>query len=181
MFIKIVNLPQMKVISFHSWGEFIGDPESKTHQKIDEWSRKRGISIDPSKHQIFGFNNPVPQVNEKGEQYASKEKPYGYEIWITLPKDYQMEENQDVKMITTGLYAVISVKGVKNIGLGWKSLFDWISNNKKYNFHPKWKGLPKYNENIEYGVTGLENHTNYPEIQEEKILLDLYAPIIEKK
>ena len=181
MIIKIVKLPSLKIISFHSWGEFIGDPEIKTFQKLEEWVKKNNISIDPLKHQIYGFNNPVPQVNERGEQSASKENPYGYEVWLTLPEDFKVEGNLKVKNIKAGLYVVVSVRGVNNIGNGWKTLLDWISNNEKYDFHPKWKGLPKYNENVEYGVTGLENHTNYPEIEEEKIRLDLYAPIIEKE
>ena len=181
MFVKIVKLPQMKVISFHSWGEFIGDPEIKSLQKLGEWLRKSDLSIDQLKHQIFGFDNPVPQVNKEGEQYASKEKPYGYEVWITIPEDYKIEDDLKVKIVKAGLYAVISVN-VMNIGIGWKSLFDWISTNEKFDFHPKWKGLTKYYDKdvIEHGIIGLENHVNYPENDVEKMLLDIYAPIVKK-
>lgn len=173
----------MKVISFHSWGEFIGDPETKTFEKLGEWIKKIDISIDPLKHQLFGFDNPVPQVDEKGEQFASKEKPYGYEVWITIPDDFKIEGDLKIKMIKGGLYAVISIKSVMNIGIGWKSLFDWINNSDKYDFHPKWKGLPKFYDNdvIEHGIIGLEHHVNYPENEIEKMLLDIYAPINEKK
>lgn len=173
----------MKVISFHSWGEFVGDPEIKTFKKLEEWIKKSGIVIDPMKHQIFGFDNPVPQVNEKGEQYASKENPYGYEVWITIPEDFKVDEDLNLKKVEQGLYAVISVKSAMNIGFGWKFLFDWISNSEKYDFHPKWKGLTKYYDKkiVDNGIIGLENLLNYPEIDEENILLDIYAPIIEKK
>ncbi len=172
----------MKVISFHSLGEFIGDPEIKTIQKLKEWIMKDNISIDPLKHQVFGFDNPVPRVNERGEQFASKEKPYGYEVWITIPHDYEVKGDLKVKNVETGLYAVLSVKGAENIGYGWKSLFDWINNSDEYDFHPKWKGLTKYydKEIIEHGIIGLEHHINYPENKVDTIFLDIYAPIIEK-
>lgn len=172
----------MRVISFHSFGEFIGDPEIKTLQKVEEWLKKSVISIDPSKHQIFGFDNPVPQVDEKGEQFASKEKPYGYEVWITIPEDYEINGDQKIKMVGAGLYAVVSIKSAMNIGYGWKILFDWISSNNKYDAHPRWKGLIKYynEEVIEHGIIGLEHFINYPENEIEKMLLDIYGPIVEK-
>ncbi len=173
----------MKVVSFHSWGEFIGDPEIKTLQKLEEWIIKRSLSIDPSRHQIFGFDNPVPQGNEKGEQFASKENPYGYEVWITIPEDYKIEEDLKIKKVESGLYAVVSVKSVMDIGYGWKNIFDWIKNCEKYDFHPKWKGITKYyeKETIEHGKIGLEHHINYPEKEIDKMLMEIYAPIIEKK
>jgi len=182
MFVKIVKLPDMKVVSFHSWGEFIGDPEIKALQMLEEWIKDNDLSIDPSKHQIFGFDNPVPQVNEKGEQYASKEQPYGYEVWITITEDYKIEGDPKIKKVGGGFYATISIKSAMNISQGWKYLFDWIKNNEKYNFHPKWKGLTKYYDKdvIEHGIIGLENHVNYPENDVEKMLLDIYAPIVKK-
>lgn len=141
------------------------------------------LSIDPSKHQVFGFNNPVPQANEKGEQYASKDNPYGYEVWITITEDYKIKGDLKIKKVGAGLYAVISIKSVMDIGYGWKSVFDWISNSENYDFHPKWKGLTKYydKEIIEHGIIGLEHHFNYPENEVDKMLLEIYAPIIEKE
>jgi len=182
MFVKIVKLPQMKVISFHSWGEFVGDPEIKTLQKVEEWIKKSDISIDPTTHQIFGFDNPVPQVDEKGEQFASKEKPYGYEVWMTIPEDYKNKGAQTIKKVEAGLYAVVSIKSAMNIGYGWKSLFDWVNTNDKYDSHPKWKGLIRYydKENVEHGIIGLEHFINYPENEINKMLVDIYFPIIEK-
>ena len=172
----------MRVISFHSWGEFIGDPEIKTYQKIEEWIKKSGISIDPLNHQLFGFNNPNPKFNERGEQIASKEDPYGYEIWITIPEDFKVEGNLNIKSVEAGLYTVLSVKGANNIGNGWQALLYWISINEFCDLHPKCKGLPKHydNDKVEHGFTGLECHINYPENDEEKLLLDLYAPVVEK-
>lgn len=173
----------MKVVSFHSWGDSVGDPEIKTLQKLAEWVEKSDLSINPLKHQVFGFDNPVPQVNEKGEQYASKEKPYGYEIWITVPDDYEIKGKLKIKKVEAGVYAVISIKNVMNIGLAWKNLFDWITNNENYNFHPKWKGLTKYfdKELIKHDIIGLEHFVNYPENNVENMLMDIYAPIIEKR
>ncbi|TKJ19575.1 MAG: hypothetical protein CEE43_14795 [Promethearchaeota archaeon Loki_b32] len=180
MFVKLVKLPQMRVISFHSWGEFIGDPEIKSHQKLEELIKKSGISIDPLEHQILGFNNPLPKFNEKGEQIASKKKPYGYEIWITIPEDFKAKGI--LKNVESGSYAVVSVKGANNIGSGWQALLEWISNNDKYSLHPKCKGLLNFydKDKFEHGITGLELHVNYPEIGEEKLHLDLYAPINKK-
>ena len=182
MIIKIVKLFDMKVISFHSWGEFIGDPEEKTFKKLDKWVKESGISLDPLKYQIFGFNNPSPHINDSGEQFASKYNPYGYEVWMTIPEDYEIEENVKVKTIKGGLYGVVSIRGVNNIGKGWKFLFDWIQNSEEYDFHPNWKGLSKYSdeEHVNQGITGLEYHVNYPENDEENFLMEIYFPIIEK-
>ncbi len=182
MIIKIVKLFDMKVIAFHSWGEFIGDPEKKTFQKLDEWVKERGISLDPLKHQIFGFNNPSPHINDSGNQFASKDNPYGYEVWMTIPEDYEIEENMKVKTIEGGLYGAVSIRGVDNIGKGWKFLFDWIQNSEEYDFHPNWKGLSKYydKEHVTQGITGLEYLVNYQEYDEKNFLMDIYFPIIER-
>jgi len=180
--IKIVKLFDMKVISFHSWGEFIGDPESKSFQKLDDWIKEKSIPLDPLKHQIFGFNNPSPHINDSGEHFASKDNPYGYEVWITIPEDYEIEENMKAKTVEGGLYCVVSVRGANNIGKGWKFLFDWLKKSEEYDIHPNWKGLSKYydEDHVIQGIIGLEYIINYPKNDEDNFLMDIYFPIIER-
>ena len=100
---KIVYLPSMRVASFHAMGKNIGEPELKAWEKLKDWAKTKGLLDNPTKHQIFGFNNPAPfHINEG--------KPYGYELWITIGKDFKVEEEFRTKTIEGGMYAVITCK-----------------------------------------------------------------------
>jgi len=173
----------MRVVSFHSWGEFIGDPENKASQKLNKWVKECKISMNPIKHQVFGFNNPSPKIANTGEQFANKDNPYGYEFWLIISKNFKIDGSMNVKLVESGLYTVISIKGLDDICNGWKQLIDWIQKSEKYDFNPNWKGLREYylKNHFKYGITGLEHHINYPENDEKKFLIDIYAQIIEKK
>ena len=189
-FVKIVSLPPMKVVSFHSMGEFLGDPEEKASAKMIAWAKSKGLLNKPGKHQVFGFNNPDPPVTEEG--IPEPNKRYGYEYWITVEEDFKTEENIDVKTVDGGSYAVLTcrVESPVDIGKTWGKLIRWIQESEKYDFHPNCRGLKShYNKShFEYGITGLEHHLNLLETPpkgkpwktHEKLVMDIYVPIIEK-
>jgi len=132
---RIVKLPQMRVVSFHAMGEFLGDPETKAWAKAEAWAGPKGLFNDIEKHKVFGFNNPNPEYDkEKGDFIVSKEKPYGYEFWVTVDEDFEVEDDIESKIIPEGLYAVKSCSGVQELGKAWKDLVLWVKESDKYEF-----------------------------------------------
>ena len=189
-FVKIVRLPPMKVVSFHSMGEFLGNPEEKAIAKMVAWAKPKGLLSNPTKHQIFGFNNPNPPIDEEG--IPEPNKTYGYEFWITIGKNFKTEDDVDIKTVDGGSYAVMTcrVENPVDIGKTWGRLARWIQKSEKYDFHPNLKGLKSHydKDHFEHGITGLENHLNLLEIPskgkpwklQEKFIMDIYVPIIER-
>ncbi|MCG3226224.1 MAG: effector binding domain-containing protein [Candidatus Heimdallarchaeota archaeon] len=163
---RIVKLPAMRVASFHAMGEFLGDPETKAGKKIYEWANPKGLYENKEKHRVFGFNNPDPKFDhDKGEFIVSKENPYGYEFWITIDEDFEVENEIAVKNIPEGLHVVKSCAGVHNLGDAWKELYKWIKNNDKYEFGN--------HQCLEQALNPMEQDGN-------KISFDLYFPIAGK-
>jgi DNA gyrase inhibitor GyrI len=189
-FVKIVYLPAMRVASFHSMGEHLGDPEKRAFKKMTAWAKPKDLLDNPAKHQVFGFNNPDPPTTAEGA--PDPNRPYGYEFWISIGSDEEIDDKIDIKTVEGGSYAVMTcrVGGPVDIGKTWGRLIKWIQESEEYTFHPKWKGLKtQYSkEHVEYGVTGLEHHLNpmnpppkgKPWQTKEQLVIDIYAPIIKK-
>ena len=160
---KIVTLPEMRVVSFHAMGEFIGDPEPKAGEKLYAWANPKGLYNEPEKHRVFGFNNPDPKYNrESGEFIVNKENPYGYEFWMTIPDDFEVEDEVTVKEIPAGLYVTKSCIGVQELGRVWKELAEWVKESKDY----------KYGKH-----QCLEENTNPLITDESKFPFVLYFPV----
>jgi DNA gyrase inhibitor GyrI/DNA-binding HxlR family transcriptional regulator len=163
---RIVKLPAMRVVSFHAMGEFLGDPETKAGKKIFDWANPKGLYEDTEKHKVFGFNNPDPKYDhDKGEFLVDKDNQYGYEFWMTIDENFEVEKDIVVKNIPEGLYVVKSCKGVNELGEAWKELYMWIKNSDKYDFGDK---------------QCLEQALNPKEQDGHKIKFNLYFPIKEK-
>jgi len=160
---RIVKLPSMKVASFHAMGEFLGDPEDKASKKLGNWARPREIFDDPT-FKIFGFNNPDPKFNKETKEFLiDKDNPYGYEFWVSLSPDFELDDDINIKEFEGGLYVVSRSKGVHKLGEVWKNLYDWVKENNKYKFAPH---------------QCLEHNIN-KEGDGERILFDVYFPISE--
>ncbi|MCE7748074.1 MAG: helix-turn-helix domain-containing protein [Candidatus Heimdallarchaeota archaeon] len=160
---KIVNLPEMKVVSFHAMGEFLGDPEPKAGEKLYSWAEPQGLYDKPEKHRVFGFNNPDPKYDkESGTFIINKENPYGYEFWMTIDDDFEVDGNLTVKTIPEGLFVTKSCVGVHDLGRAWKELGDWVKESKEYKFAPH---------------QCLEENTNPKVSDGNKIPFILYFPI----
>ena len=153
--LKILTLQPQKVVSFHSMGEFIGDPETKAFQKLSAWANSRKIFDVPGKHQLFGFNNPNP---------TRESKIYGYEFWLTVPQDYDTGTVK-TKHLAGGEYAVLRCL-LSKIGPAWKDLMELIKASNEYE--------------ADYSRQCLE-HSIDPKVTEfEKVIMDLYQPIKKK-
>ena len=151
--LKIVQLPAMKVVSFHC--EESESPEIEAKNLLSQWAKPKGLLASPQRHQVYGFNNPNP-VKDK--------KTYGYEFWITIPDNFEVEENMAIKDFSGGLYAVMSCRGVSTIASTWATLVETVkkTNYRLVNTH-QW----------------LEHHVDPMNEDYETFILDLNCPIKE--
>lgn len=115
--IKVLKkLDPMRVAYYCYFGK---EPEAGAWQVISDWLRKSGLKIETDRLRFFGFNNPSPLPSQT---------EYGYEIWVTISDDLQIEDQRiKVKSVDGGLYAVTSVKGgVEQIFQTWQRLNLWL-------------------------------------------------------
>jgi len=151
--VRISTLEPMRVASFHAFGP---SPELDAAAKLVDWAKPKGYLDKPEKYRIFGFNNPNPSVGSPN---------YGYEFWIQLEQDTEVERNLTVKEFEGGLYAITRCQSIKNITPTWMKLAEWVENNSKYT----------------YGTQEmLEEHIGpFPFDVSEDFTLDLYCSIKE--
>ena len=152
--VRIVKLEPMRVASFLGFG---ASPEEMAFSKLLPWAKEKGLLDDPVKHRLFGFNNPNP----------SKGSPnYGYEVWIEVGPDIEVEDDMEIKDFSGGLYAVtqcVVPKGFFDvIGDTWKRLVTWRDDSKYKCRNHQWveESLPL-------------------ELPDTEFVLDLYLPIAE--
>ena len=119
---------------------------------IGQWLKKEKVIA--SKARIFGFNNPSP---EEGEE------EYGYEIWVTIDKDLEIEHDKiQTKVVPGGLYGVTTVKGgVENIFPAWQRFAKWVEDSKYEFGDHQW----------------LEEHLGFDEEFNHTGSIDLFIPI----
>lgn len=152
--VKIVNLEPLRVASFLGFGQ---NPEDIAWEKLNAWAKPKGLLDDPENHRLFGFNNPNPSPGSPN---------YGYEVWIEIDPDYEMED--DIKSFTFygGLYAVARCAVPKGnfevIGETWNKLVTWREESQYKHGRHQWleKSVP----------------LNLPDTE---FVLDLYMPIEE--
>jgi DNA gyrase inhibitor GyrI/predicted transcriptional regulator len=151
--VKIVKLPPMRVVSFHVKNS--ASPETEAWKKLEPWAKPKGLFDAPHTYQIFGFNNPNP---------TEEDEKYGYEFWVTIPDDFEVDKELKVKNHNGGLFAVMSCRGVANITNIWIKLAEIIENSSY---------------SISQSEQWLEHHIDPYITEHELLLLDLYAPIEE--
>lgn len=162
--IKIVQLPPMRVVSFHQKDSEA--PELEAFSKLQQWANPLGLLENPTKHQVFGFNNPIPMPESTLR---------GYELWITIPEDFTVGDEVVTKRFDGGLYAVVTIKGVENIGPVCAGFYQWIMENERYQLgYP-----PDYDYDTSPSLE-LEHHITPQVTGEKDILIDYYMPIAER-
>jgi DNA gyrase inhibitor GyrI len=111
--VRIVRLGYTRVISTHGFGE---SPEGVAWDRLIAWLKQDNHMQLAEKARFFGFNNPNPTPGSPN---------YGYEQWMTIPEDFQVEEG-DVRVaeFTGGLYGVAHCD-LSNITEVWQKLAAW--------------------------------------------------------
>jgi DNA gyrase inhibitor GyrI len=150
--VRIERLEPMRMASVRVVSD---TPEHDAWEKMREWAEPLGLLKDIEKNPVFGFNNPGPALDRR---------EYGYEFWIRIDPDVEPEGDIQVINFPGGLYAVTkcSLLGDPNILETWKSLSEWVLENK-----------------YEHRRTHELEKPQNPLSPEEDLILDLYFPIEE--
>ena len=115
MDVQLVTLEDMRVISFHGFGK---NPENLAWQKLRDWMVENNHQDWIETQRFFGFNNPNP---------APGSENYGYEQWITLPEGFEPQEEDTIKALQGGLYAMNGFRdqSLEAFGPAWQALNNW--------------------------------------------------------
>lgn len=160
---RLISLPAMSVASVRAFGL---QPEEEAHKRMKQFIVASDLKTRKPDFRSFGFNSPSP--TEIG-------KPYGYEIWVTVPNEMEIRfEGVEKKWMDGGLYAAMAIP----FGdfFGWDVLLDWVENKSAY--ERRFTGDDSNMNGL------LEEHLNYYEQlmnpEQEQIQLDLLLPIKKK-
>lgn len=149
--VRIVRLEPMRVACATGFGS---SPELLAWQTLRSWAEQKGLLDHPETHRFFGFNNPNPTPASPN---------YGYEVWMTVSPDVDVQPPITVKSFEGGLYAVTRVTGVENIFNTWQLLSAWIHSSPYTLAHE----------------ICLEEHIRFIDVPMEELTLDLFAPVSE--
>lgn len=116
--VRIVLLPPCTVASYQYVGD---DPEEKVGEVMDQFIRSSKLYEIKPDSRLFGFNNPEPQP---GNDF------HGYEDWVTIPDDMEVQQPLVKKHFDGGLYAAYTINFPDFYE--WNFLKEWVKNNDKY-------------------------------------------------
>ncbi len=163
--VRILYLPPATVASAHFIGE---EPEHNCGEIMQKFVKESGLYKIKNDARTFGFNHPNP----------CEGKPYGYEVWVTIPDDMNVPSPLVKKTFEGGLYAA------HKIILGdfheWEWLCDWVKTNSKFDDNSLNDGGECMNGLLEEHLNHLYYMSlNWPEDAPSQ--LDLLFPIKPKQ
>jgi AraC family transcriptional regulator len=153
--IRIISLPHMRVVSFYA---FSSSPETQSKEKAVAWTKAHRCGQEAPDTRIFGFNNPSPSVGSPN---------YGYEFWLSVSPEVQLDDDTTVKEFSGGMYGVLRCD---------------VSGNPRDIIPASWNELVKWRESSHYKLGNhqcLEEHLTGIDSNDQKFILDLYLPITE--
>lgn len=161
MDVRIVYLPPVTVAAYQYIGE---NPEDMAGEKIYSFIKEKNLSKLKPDFRLFGFNNPSPQDGQK---------VYGYEFWVTIPENMQVNGPIVKKQFNGGLYAAHCI----NFGdfYEWGAFIDYMNNNKIYEID--WREPNGMGGCLE---EELNIFTNIKQGAKKAQQLDLFIPIKER-
>lgn len=158
--VKLVTLEEMRFISVHGFGEH---PEDIAIEKMRTWVNAHNLTEHVEEYRFFGFNNPGPLAGSPN---------YGYEQWMTLAEDYIAEEEDKVKKIKGGLFAMLGFRNAtpEMFGPVWEALVEWRQDSGyEYDDSRQWLEeclTPKVLLNIEKGTFNFDCYMPIKKINE---------------
>lgn len=111
--VRVEKLPPIRVARFHALGR---SPESEAWARLRAWAKPRGLLQNCAANPVFGFNNPSP---------SQPDTEYGYELWIGIDPETQIESGVEIQNFSGGWYAVTTCQGLPNPAI-WMQLFGWM-------------------------------------------------------
>jgi DNA-binding transcriptional MerR regulator len=116
--VRIVCLPAMTVASYRAES---AAPENDCSTVFNRFVLENNLHKRDG-YRYFGFNNPSPTEGNP---------VYGYEMWVTIPEDFDVPKPLVKKDFCGGLYASISTQ-MNEIGERWMLLHDWCEYSDEY-------------------------------------------------
>ena len=163
--VRIIYLPPAAVAAAHCIGD---DPESRTYQIIDRFVRETGLCRIKPDLRHYGFNHPNP-TDETGH--------HGYEVWVTIPDDWEVPAPLTKKHFDGGLYAAHMI-AMGNFN-EWEWFFHWVNQSEKYEFAGDMRDQEHMcgllDEHLNY-----VNHVSLDNSEPEDMQIDLLMPIRER-
>ncbi|UNK17235.1 effector binding domain-containing protein [Paenibacillus sp. N3/727] len=160
--VRIVYLPPSTVASIQLVG---GTPEYDTGVKLQQFMIQTNLaSLKPDLRQ-YGFNHPNG-VKPDGSDH-------GYERWVTIPDDMEVNEPFVKKKFLGGLYAAHMIPMGNFEEWGWLS--EWVNNSNEY--EPNWGDPDCMNGSMEEHLNYINQYQLSNEKMDKVIQLDLLLPI----
>lgn len=116
--VEIVRLEPMRMVVFHGFGP---NPEELAWQQLESWAAGRSFFQKSKDARIFGFNNPNP---------SDASPNYGYDLWLTVGEEIDVEAPIRIHRYPGGLYAVMHLENITapwdQIPQAWHNLYLWV-------------------------------------------------------
>lgn len=161
--VKIVYLPAATVASIHSIGNY---PEIKSGNLLHQFIKKNKLYQVKPDFRHYGFNNPNGNLPDGSD--------HGYERWITIPDDLEIDLPYVKKHFKGGLYCA------HTIYMGdfdkWIKLLEWIQNSSQYELDFKTEAADT--ECLEEHLDSINKYFCLPD--DSTIQINLLLPIKEK-
>lgn len=113
--VRFVMLPPATVASYHFIGE---NPEETVCDVVSRFVQQAKLYEIKPDARMFGFNHPNP----------SPDKPYGYEVWVTVPDDLNVPAPLVKKRMKGGMYAALTIS-FPNFQ-EWELIIKWVQRNE---------------------------------------------------
>lgn len=163
--VRIVCLPPMNVATIHAYGK---EPEDMAMRMLIKFVEESELLKYKADAKVYGFNNP-------GE--PDSEGKYGYEYWITIPKDFEVPVPLEKKSFDGGVYGAHCIKfGNFN---EWQQLEIWANNNDEYglDYNREPRGMCGY---LEEHMNVYEYFTTMDSKEKKFEQIDLLIPLKRK-
>lgn len=156
--VRIVKLPSMTVAACRAES---ATPEEDCAKIFNKFVLENNLH-KRSGYRQFGFNNPS----------STEGNPiYGYEMWVSIPEDFEVPAPLERKQFSGGLYASISTY-MNEIGARWQELYNWSISNEKYEPDFDFQWLEECSMDFETFIS--------KEVDDSEKQLDLLEPIKER-
>lgn len=157
--VRIVRLPAMHVASYRA---ISATPEEDCSRVFNAFVLEHALHKRDG-YRFFGFNNPSP---------TAADPVYGYEMWVTVPADFDVPAPLQKKHVCGGLYASISTQ-MNEIGERWQRLAQWCRQSERYEVDADAQWLEECSMDFEFFAS--------PSVPGSEKQLDLLEPIKERQ
>lgn len=163
--VRIVYLPPATVASIHCIGN---KPEDRTSDMMRQFVATMKLARVKPDFRHYGFNHPN----------GTNDDDHGYENWVTIPHDMDVQAPFVKKHFAGGLYAAHTI--FFGAFEAWHWLWQWVENNDRFDLN---LGDPECMDGL------IEEHLNYFnqynlknfDLDKDKFQMDLMIPVKERE